>query len=371
MFITEANPNELREEEALSLLSSSGFSRGDWPAIMKLGGANAVLASNLVLGSKPELCLKPERLRALRKHFDNFYDSGGFLLTPYEHASSCLFKRASAPLCFFGRGNASLLDRTPIVAIVGARDASDEGLAMTRTLAQTMAQHGIVVLSGGARGIDHAAHEAAVDVAGETIVMSGVAHSFTNTAPLIKTLSKHSARFVVLYPFGPFRPQEKFMFVERNRFVATLADAIVVIEGKAGSGTLYTAQFAEELKVPLYCVKPNRASALSFVPNELILSGRARMLTNFAQFAQTLVTNRTKPPKKRTLSVIDRMENLKKAGSLPYLLQIINDHENSIGFDELLLRTGWSFAQLQKELLSYELDGRILKRGSQFVLTGN
>lgn len=364
--------SQISATEALAVLSSFGFNFYDFRTIEKLGGAKAILAKGV-----SKAILAPRRFvidafRDLRRKFDHFYEQHGFLITPLHHSACRLFRNKFAPLAYFARFHEPILDETPMVAIVGARDASERGLEQTDELARTLARYEITVVSGGARGIDRAAHAGALRARGKTVVIAGQVASFSPRESLLTVLPHVAERGLIVYPFGPFLSQDKFMFVERNRYVAAMVDAVVVVEGRQGSGTLHTARFAEDCAVPLFSLnRMDHDDDLAYVPRTLMLEGKARVLANFEQFAEALMTKSTKPLKRRKIILNDRMRNPHKACSLPYLLQIISDHENNMGFDEIMAVSGLPYAQLQKDLLDYELNGRIVKRGSQFVLTGN
>jgi len=137
-------------------------------------------------------------------------------------------------------GDLSLIDR-PRVAIVGARKASLEGRRRAAQLARDCARAGIVVVSGLAQGIDHAAHTSAIDHGGKTIAVIGT--------PLDKVYpEKHAALQQRIYRehllLSPFIWGDKFVpsnFPDRNRIMARLALATVIIEASDTSGSLHQA----------------------------------------------------------------------------------------------------------------------------------
>lgn len=369
-----ANFTEIKnDDEALVILSSIGFHITDFSCIKKLDGALAFLASEPVqriLQQKlDEDAFFKNRYLSLRKWLDFFYESSGVLITPYNSPTSSLFRYKKAPLVFFVRYHHALLHALQRVSIVGSRNPSDDALNFTTTLAQTLAQKNITVVSGGAVGIDHAAHVGALKGSGNTIIIAGTAFT-KNSDRHIKLAMTAAENCAVVYPFSPLTPQKKFMFVERNRYVAMMSEALVVIQGKKGSGTLHTASFAEKLKMPIWALPGHVHCHLSFAPNYLLQAGVARALVDVDHFVST-VTKADKPLKKPAFAVKDRMKNLEEKQELPYLLRIIRDKNNAISFDELVAITGRSFTDLQKELLDLELLGCLKKRGAQFVLTGN
>ena len=150
---------------------------------------------------------------------------------------------ADAPPMLWCRGDLALA-RRPAVAIVGARDASSLGLRMTRALARGLAEAGFVVVSGLARGVDAAAHEAAL--AGGTIAATagGCDVSYPPSTEALMARIATDGLVVSEQPMG-LAPQARH-FPRRNRIVSGLARAVVVVEAAARSGTLITARAALE-----------------------------------------------------------------------------------------------------------------------------
>jgi DNA processing protein len=150
-------------------------------------------------------------------------------------------------------GDLSLVER-PRIAIVGARKASTEGLRRASQLARDCARAGVVVVSGLAEGIDHAAHTAAIEHGGKTIAVIGT--------PLDKVYPpKHAALQCQIYRehllLSPFTWGEKFVptnFPERNRIMAHLAMATVIIEASDTSGSLHQAAESVQVGHPVFLV---------------------------------------------------------------------------------------------------------------------
>jgi DNA processing protein len=148
-------------------------------------------------------------------------------------------------------GDLSLLEH-PRVAIVGARKATQEGRRRASQLARDCARAGIVVVSGLAEGIDHAAHTAAIEHGGRTIAVIGT--------PLDKVYPlKHGALQRTIYRehllLSPFTWGDKFVpsnFPERNRIMARLASATVIIEASDTSGSLHQAVESVQVGHPVF-----------------------------------------------------------------------------------------------------------------------
>lgn len=162
---------------------------------------------------------------------------------------------AHAPHCLWVRGDPTLLAALhPSVAIVGARAATSYGDHVALELSAELAGGGIPVISGGAYGIDGAAHRAALDVGGLTIALlaGGVDRSYpSGHAGLMERVATAGA-VVSEVPCGA--APTKWRFLQRNRLIAALSDATIVVEAGWRSGSLNTAGHAASLGRPLGAV---------------------------------------------------------------------------------------------------------------------
>lgn len=138
------------------------------------------------------------------------------------------------------------------VALVGARAATEAGLRLAREVARGLGSRGITVISGGAIGIDGAAHLGALDVRARTVVVLGTGVDVVYPARHRSLFERVLANGgTLLSQFPPGSPPRPWAFPVRNRVIAALGEACVVIEAGAGSGALYTACAARELGRPV------------------------------------------------------------------------------------------------------------------------
>ncbi|MCX6391193.1 MAG: DNA-processing protein DprA [Actinobacteria bacterium] len=137
--------------------------------------------------------------------------------------------------------------RPPIVAIVGSRNASAAGIAFATRLAGELAASGVGVISGLARGIDAGAHQGTLDRSGRTVAVLGCGIDRDYPSATIPLARRIAAEGAILSEYPPGTPPAPFRFPERNRIVAALADATIVIEAAARSGALITARLALDL----------------------------------------------------------------------------------------------------------------------------
>ena len=175
-----------------------------------------------------------------------------------------------APPILWAQGNIELLNR-PMVALVGARNASSLGLRMARRLAESLGAAGQVVVSGLARGIDAEAHAAAL-ATGTVAVQAGgvdVIYPAENTALAAEILAQGC--LVSEQPMG-MEPQARH-FPQRNRIVSGLARAVVVVEAAARSGSLITAGTALDQGRDVFAVPGHPFDARAAGCNMLIRDG--------------------------------------------------------------------------------------------------
>lgn len=175
------------------------------------------------------------------------------------------------PAGLFVRG--SIEAGRPRVAIVGARNCSPGGSDMAWTLGNALAQAGVWVVSGGARGIDSAAHRGALAAGGPTVAVLGCGIDVSyprHNRGLLEEVARNGA---LLTEYPPGIPPEPFRFPARNRIVAGLAMAVVVVEGATGSGSMISADHALDLGRDVFAVPGPATSELSAVPLALIREG--------------------------------------------------------------------------------------------------
>lgn len=181
----------------------------------------------------------------------------------------------SAPkeLFWLGAPAAGWIDK-PKVAIVGSRKISVYGRSVTQQLAGELAGAGVVIISGLAFGVDAAAHQAALDAGGITIAVmpGGVEQIYpTSHTNLARQILRGGGALISEYPSGT--PAFKQNFIARNRIVSGLADALLITEAAAASGSLHTARFALDQGKTVMAVPGNINSPGSEGCNNLIKTG--------------------------------------------------------------------------------------------------
>lgn len=181
--------------------------------------------------------------------------------------------------------------RITSVALVGTRRPSAYGKEVTHRLATDLASRGIVIISGLALGVDAIAHAAALDAGGTTIAVLG------NGLPKIQpsTNRQLAERIIrsggaIISEYDENEDARPHYFLERNRLVAGLADAIIITEAATRSGTLNTAAHALEQGKEIFVVPGNITSPLSVGCNALLKQG-ARVVTTYQDVLDVIAPN--------------------------------------------------------------------------------
>jgi DNA processing protein len=267
------------------------------------------------------------------------------------------FERLSNPpatLWWRGRLPRRASGTSPVaVAIVGSRAASDTGCGFARSLGRSLGEAGLEIISGGAYGIDAAAHEGALDVGAPTFAVLGCGVDVVYP-------DRHAALFAgilhsggLLSELSPGQPPRRQHFPSRNRLVAALADAVVVVEAAARSGALTTAKLARGLGVPVLAYPGStgtdrligQGAALEVRDHTDVMTALAgrlhqRSRANTSRFAQHWSQNGGGVGG-RCVSLLEALE------------------ERAAGAEDLSRRLGWSVAEVMGVLGEAETEGWI------------
>jgi len=176
-----------------------------------------------------------------------------------------------------GEGSIEMLSR-PAVAIVGTRSCSPYGAQVARRLGRELAAAGVTVISGLARGADAEAHRGALEAGGPTVAVlgCGIDRDYPRAhAALARRIAEVG---LLVSEYEPGVEPAPWRFPARNRIIAGLAGATVIVEARERSGALITADFALEDGREVFAVPGEITSALSRGTNELLRLGAAPLL---------------------------------------------------------------------------------------------
>ena len=201
-------------------------------------------------------------------------ENGWKIITPSsEYYPPNLLHLQDLPLVLYVQGDETVLTNEMSVSVVGARKASDYGKAVARALSSAMASLGFTIVSGGALGIDSAAHQGALDENGKTICVLGCGLGtkyLMENQPLRDKIVKNGA---VITEFPPMTPASRTTFPLRNRIISGLTLGTVVVEAGEKSGSLITARLASEQGRDVFAVPGDLVSSSFLGTNNLIRNG--------------------------------------------------------------------------------------------------
>ncbi|MCB9628116.1 MAG: DNA-protecting protein DprA [Sandaracinaceae bacterium] len=242
------------------------------------------------------------------------------------------------------------------VAIVGTRRADPEALDFTTELARELAEAGCVIVSGGALGVDAAAHRGALMGGGRTVAVlaSGLVKPYPPAhGPLFENISRSGA----LVTEAPDEAVvEGFRFLHRNRLIAALARATIVVQAPKRSGTLSTAAVADKLKRPVWVV-PAAPWDRRAEGGLALLHGGARICTSAGDVLSVIapesreVRSRSAPSRQNTNNLSKFDDTTRSA------LDALGGRGRTV--DELCQATGWSAPKALSVLTGLEMEGWI------------
>lgn len=244
-------------------------------------------------------------------------------------------------------------ERLPTVAIVGTRKPTRYGKEVTARLASELAQSGIVIVSGLALGIDAIAHRSALEAGGTTLAVLG--NGLPDVYPsanrsLGETILAHGG--AILSEYEPGTSARPYQFLERNRLVSGLSDAVLITEAAARSGTLNTAMHALEQGKDVFVVPGNITSPMSSGCNNLLKNG-ATPITEAADIIAQIA-----PDHLRTQADLPLGDSPLETAILQYLSSGLRDA------DELQKKLEISISELNTTLTLMEVRGLIRSLGS-------
>lgn len=258
---------------------------------------------------------------------------------------------------------AECLDQ-PCIAIVGSRRCSTYGLNAATMLARDLAQRGVTIVSGFARGIDAAAHRGAIEAGGRTVAVlgTGIGEVYPRDhKKLGEEILEAGGAMVTQFPLATPPVSENFPY--RNRIISGLSLGVVVVEAAENSGSLITARLAIEQNREVFAVPGNITSRNSFGTNYLIKGAGAKLVQQWQDVAAELppqIAARLLPPplgdKKREKSVADQLAMVPQ-GLTGYEQSVFKllSADNPAHIDALVNQSRISIPDLTAALLTLEM----------------
>jgi DNA processing protein len=268
------------------------------------------------------------------------------------------------PVVLYVKGALLTKDKNA-VAMVGSRMTTHYGIETARKLGYQLAYLGVTVVSGGARGIDSAAHQGALAAKGRTIAVLGTGLNLVTPPENAKLFEQIAANGALITQFPFNRPGDKQSFPIRNRIVAGMTLGAVVVEANLTSGALITANFANEYGRQVFAVPGRIDSPRSKGCHELIkkgaklCEGAEDILSEF----EYLFPPTNRPPGASETGVLPALELSANEQAVYDTL----DHEE-VGIDDVIRKSGLPSSAASVALLSLEMK-RLIRQlpGKVFV----
>ncbi len=297
-------------------------------------------------------------IRAVRKL------GGDILLLDDGVYPSSLREIYDPPIVLYVKGAWSECLERPCIAVVGSRRCSTYGQNSALMLARDLAQRGVTVVSGFARGIDAAAHRGALEAGGRTVAVLGTGideYYPRDHKKLAEEILGSGGAMVTQFPLGTPPVSENFPY--RNRIISGLSLGIVVVEAAENSGSLITARLAIEQNREVFAVPGNITSRNSFGTNYLIKGAGAKLVQQWQDIATELppqVAAKLLPPpfgeKNKEKSLADRLAFVPEglSGNETSVFKLLTA-DNPAHIDSLIDKSKLPISDLTAALLALEM----------------
>ena len=266
------------------------------------------------------------------------------------------------PLVLYCTGDPRWLNEPGAVGIVGSRKPTEYGLNAAADIGGELAKNGAIIVSGLADGLDSAGHRAAVGENCPTIAVMGVPIDRTYPAANRELRRAIERRGCVISEYPPeSEPVGAVGFLQRNRLIAALSSALVVVEAQEKSGTMSTVNHAERYRKPVYAVPGSIFSPNSQGTNALLREGRAKAVCKAEDLFGVLGLRPAAAQAEERTAAAPLSENERR------VLACIGPQAR--GVEELGSQSGLPTALLLGTLMKLELSGRVLcLPGKRYIL---
>ncbi len=274
-----------------------------------------------------------------------YYKDAGY---PYRLAQ-CV----DAPLMLYAKGNVNVTPQK-VISVVGTRMPSERGKDWCCGLIADLAQMvpDVTVVSGLAYGIDVTAHRAAIEHGLPTIIVP--AHGLDRIYPTahrnVAVQALENGGILTEYPTGT--EPEKYNFVARNRIIAGLADAVVVVESKQKGGSLITAQMAQDYNREVFALPGRIDDVNSAGCNQLIKKQQAQLIENAADLMEYMQWQSAAQPIQTSLVEL----TCDLSDTQRTILDLLRTAEDGLHINQIVMETQLPYSDISSQLIMMELN---------------
>lgn len=349
-----------------------GLGRSRIPDLINaLGSARAVFEASAATLTATGLCTPravqnfiSNRDARLPQRLDYFCRHNGVQILAYNDAAypQSLQNLSDKPLVLYVKGE--LPQANYALAIVGSRRCTEYGVRAAACFAQAMTREGIPIISGGAKGIDTAAHEACLQAGGVTVAVLGCGLDIVYPSENAKLFARIAEQGALVTEYPPGVPPAAANFPARNRIIVGLSQAVLVAEAGKRSGAVITANIAADEGREVYCVPGNIFDGSSIGCHELIRTGAKLVdmpqdiLDDKRSWQQAMNRRLTQP------SIFDCAPQELKPAPAPVttelgakLLALLQ--AGALSLEKLTEQSGAAFAAVSMELLDLQAAGLV------------
>ncbi len=323
------------------------------PALARRGGS----AKTIAIPSVPEARQEIERTLA----------HGARVVAISEPQYPVYLRQIAAPPPLVTiRGGSSSFFHRPAAAIVGSRNASLAGHKMAERIGRGLGEAGFVVVSGLARGIDGAAHRAAIETGTVAVIAGGIDHVYPEEhGPLMEEIVRRGGAILTEMPFG-WAPRAKD-FPRRNRIVSGMCLGVVVVEAAARSGTLHTARFALDQGREVFAVPGSPLDPRAEGTNKLIRDGATltRSADDVVAVLRPMLEDDAPAVFKLSESDGDAAFETISPQSRTMVIEALGP--TPVSTDDIIAHTRLPASSVSVILLELDLAGRLERHGNQLV----
>lgn len=313
--------------------------------LLSIPGINDVNTKVILDTREQALKEANEELKYLDKNPDIY-------ILPYtsEHYPDRFRQYEDCPLFLYFKGNIESLQAKRTVGIVGTRDASSNGIDITRSIVSKLQEFGVTIISGLAYGIDTAAHQMSVELKVPTIGILG--HGLDQIYPNAnrKLALKMIDQGGLISEFPPGSRAAREHFPMRNRLVAALSDAVIVVESARKGGSMITANLANGYHKDVFAVPGRISDERSEGCNLLIKSHKANLYQSADDIAYIMGWDIDESQPRQMVMALDLTTEEQS------IIDIIKELE-SASPDQLIYRLEMTLSQVSTQLLNLEFKG--------------
>ena len=349
----------------------------------KFGSARRIFNADYAALSASRQCTERQALNftanrdpSLPLRIRYFCEHSGTRLLPFYDAAypQALLQCSDAPLVLYVQGE--LPEDCCFFAVIGSRGCSSYGAKAAAYFAGSLAARGVCIVSGGARGVDTAAHKACLEAGGRTVAVLGcgldVAYPEENKA----LFAQIACQGAVISEFAPGMPPITHNFPARNRIIAGLSKGVLVAEARRKSGALITANIAADENRDVYCVPGNIFEGGSIGCHDLIRTG-AKLVDTPEDILEDLRLwqrgGRTQQPQEPKQAQQELFAAKAKKAQEPDAWGLPDDGrvsgfgrkiwallgQGSLSLEELVSQSGAGLAAVSMELMELQLAGYV------------